>query len=73
MTNIEDKCIPICCVCNKIRISDNPQIWLAREEDEKKYNNLIEGKKFTHGYCPEDYEKTMRALEEDVKTLIEKQ
>jgi hypothetical protein len=70
---IEDKCIAICCVCNKIRISDNPVIWLAKKEDEKRYNNLIEGKKFTHGYCPEDYERALRTIEEDAKRLIEGQ
>jgi hypothetical protein len=61
---IEDKCIAICCVCNKVRISDNPQIWLAKEEDEKKYNDLIKEKKFTHTYCPEDYQKVMKEIED---------
>jgi hypothetical protein len=52
----------ICCIpnCNKIRISDEFNLWLGREEDTKLYDRLIQGKDLSHGYCPEHSEQVMK-------------
>lgn len=43
----------VCCVCESIRLSKNPEVWLSKEQDEKKYNSLTEQYKgkFSHTYC----------------------
>ena len=61
MENINDKVLPICCVCNAIRISDENDLWLKKDDNPLLYSRIYEKfkSKFTHSYCPEDFEKAM--------------
>ena len=56
--------IGACCVCDKIRIDNEKNLWLSRCENPELYNRLLQGKELTHGYCPEHYQKALKELEE---------
>ena len=57
--------LPICACCKKIR--DDNGYWDEVESYMRKHAEVT----FTHGYCPDCYEKEMSRLDE-AKTLIEK-
>lgn len=56
----------ICSVCKKIRISNNPSIWMSRDSNPSLYDIYMDEFKdnLTHGYCPEDFKKKKEELEE---------
>jgi hypothetical protein len=64
-----NKILGICCIpnCNKIRISNEFNLWLDREENPNLYDRLIQGKELSHGYCPKHYEQAMKEIEETGK------
>jgi hypothetical protein len=59
--------IGICCIptCNRIRVNNEANLWLGRDENPHLYDELIQGKRLSHGYCPEHYEQAIKELEED--------
>ncbi len=59
-----EELLGMCCVCGKIRIDNEKNKWISETENPFLYNSLIkkyEGK-ITHGYCPEDYAKVMKEI-----------
>lgn len=51
---IDDKIITKCCVCGKVNI-ENQWVYLPDTYITRQY-------KYSHGYCPEDYEKALREV-----------
>jgi len=51
--------LKICCICNEIRISKDPEIWLSENANPEQYKSLIEEyrENLSHGYCPPCTEK----------------
>jgi len=62
----ESKLLGICSVCKSIRISNNPPVWMSRDVDPNLYDMYMKKYKdnLTHGYCPDDYEKAKKELDE---------
>jgi len=58
--------IGICCIpnCGKIKINTKSNLWMGRDENPDLYDELIQGKRLSHGYCTEHYEQAMKELEE---------
>ncbi len=61
-----EKGLVMCCECGKIRISDEHNFWVNREENPKLYDKFcgIFKDKITHGYCPEDFKKVKKEIDE---------
>ena len=57
--------LPICACCKKIR--DDNGYWNEVESYMRKHSDVT----FTHGYCPDCYEKEIKALEES-KSIIDR-
>jgi hypothetical protein len=59
MENIDKKVLGICSVCKAIKVDDENQLWLKREDNPRLYDLLIEKYKenLSHGICPEDFKK----------------
>lgn len=68
----EEKILPICQYpfCRKIRIRDDPVLWLDKGEEPFLYNLFMYGKKLSHGICPSCFKRGMRKLEEDISKGI---
>lgn len=62
MTTVEF--LGACCMCDKIRISENPIRWIGREPYNKLYDLFIQEFELSHGYCPEHYEEAKRDVQE---------
>jgi len=56
--------LPMCSVCEAIRIVDEPETWLKKGD--KYYDRLLQlyEKEISHTYCPEDFEKAMKEAEQ---------
>ncbi len=63
---IEGKILTMCCVCKKIKINDEFDLWLKREDNSVLYNRFINkfGERVSDGYCPEDLEKAMEEVKQ---------
>ena len=61
---IEKELLVMCCVCKKIRIDDENDLWLSREDNPVLYDKLINrfDERISHTYCPEDYEIVMEEI-----------
>lgn len=47
--SIENKFIGMCCVCNKIRISKDPEVWI--DKNDERYQDILKESKISHTYC----------------------
>ncbi len=65
---IEKELLTVCCAhgCDKIRIDDDKNLWLSRENDRVQYDELMNqfAERISHGLCPEDYEVAMKEARE---------
>ncbi len=62
----EEKILGMCCVCKKIKIDDESDLWLGREDNPVLYDRFLDRfkERISHGYCPEDFKKAMKDVEE---------
>ena len=54
-----------CCVCKSIKVDG---VWMRKETNPKLYDRFIEkysqeGKGISDGYCPEDFQKALKEIE----------
>ena len=61
-----EKVLAMCCECGKIRIDNENNVWISQEENPQLYNKFYEKFKLriTHSYCPEDFKKAEKEIEE---------
>ena len=55
----------MCCVCKKIRMNDEKDLWMRREDNPVLYDESVNrfGGRVSDTYCPEDYERVMKEIE----------
>ena len=64
MTDIEKKVLGMCCRCETIRVDNENNLWLKREDNAVLYDEMVksfEGR-ISHGYCPEHYKMAMEEV-----------
>lgn len=49
--------IPVCSICERIRVDDEHNFWLDKSENPAEYDSIIRQHEPTHTYCPDCFKK----------------
>jgi hypothetical protein len=62
---VEENLMTMCCVCKKIKIDGDKELWLSEKDNPELYQEYLDecGEAISDGYCPEDLKKRMQEVE----------